>query len=544
MINGNEKGRRKAQVSRRARNLPTSKSFLEKGTDAGPAPPFYKLKLTGAAASFVIATFLAHAIAGRQLSLYLDEGIYLHGAQRILAGQNLYEDWFGFTGPGTDWMFAAIFGLFGNSLFVAHLLLDLEIGSIAAAIYWLMEAGAGWLPLAASSSFVALLTIFPFRLFVNHRWDSLCLTLLSMLLIAKAPKPKHLICSGLLMGCAVIVTPPTAFISLATATYLLVSANRKSTYLFGLGFAAALISAAGFLFAQHSFTPMLQSFQWAAAHYQRANSVPYGFEPEYMSSQSGSSESLSEKLLLAIPSVLPSLALLLFLLSAWRRESVTPQVKWLLAAGIGAALSCYPRWSADQLLFTTPFFLGALFLMGSALLPSQRIRAVALCQLAICSTVIFFTLTARRPTVPVSTQLGEVFCRPQDQRSIEFATAAVQPGESLFVFPYQPIWYSLTGARNPTYYDFLQPGMMTAEDESETLRELEANPPQRVIWHNLPVKAIVAIWPNSNPSTFKFRRIEAFVRTNYRQVQAPDPATRYSIAIFGRVTPTGAAIAP
>ena len=220
MLNGNEKGRQKDQVSRRARNLPTSKSSLEKGTDAGPAPPFDKLTLTGACASFLIATLLAHAIAGPQLNLYLDEGIYLHGAQRILVGQNLYKDWFGFTGPGTDWIFAAIFGLFGNSLFAAHVVLDLEIGSIAAAIYWLVEAGAGWLPaLAAGSSFVALLTVFPFRLFVNHRWDSLCLTLLSIVLAAKAPKPLNLICSGLLMGCAVIVTPPTVFISLATATY-------------------------------------------------------------------------------------------------------------------------------------------------------------------------------------------------------------------------------------------------------------------------------------------------------------------------------------
>ena len=180
--------------------------------------------------------------------------------------------------------------------------------------------------------------------------------------------------------------------------------------------------------------------------------------------------------------------------------------------------------------------------MGSALLPSQRVRAVALCQLAICAAVIFFTVTARRPTVPVSTQLGEVLCRPQDERSVEFATAAVQPGESLFVFPYQPIWYSLTGGRNPTYYDFLQPGMMTAEDESKALRELKANPPQWVIWHNLPVKAILAIWPNSNPGTFKFLRIEEFIRTNYRQVRPPDPTARYSVAVFGRVTPTGAAI--
>ena len=148
---------------------------------------------------------------------------------------------------------------------------------------------------------------------------------------------------------------------------------------------------------------------------------------------------------------------------------------------------------------------------------------------------------ARRSSQP---QLGEVLCRPQDQRSIEFATAAVQPGESLFVFPYQPIWYSLTGGRNPTYYDFLQPGMMTAEDESKTLRELEANSPQWVIWHNLPVKAIFAIWPNSNPSTFKFPRIENFIRTNYRQVRPPDPTARYSVAVFGRVTPTGAALAP
>src|ERR1700739_4225813 len=49
-----------------------------------------------------------------------DEGIILQGAQRILDGQVLYRDFFSFFTPGSYYLFALVFRVFGNSYVVAH----------------------------------------------------------------------------------------------------------------------------------------------------------------------------------------------------------------------------------------------------------------------------------------------------------------------------------------------------------------------------------------------------------------------------------------
>ena len=87
----------------------------------------------------------------------------------------------------------------------------------------------------------------------------------------------------------------------------------------------------------------------------------------------------------------------------------------------------------------------------------------------------------------------------------------------------------------PTRLDFLQPGMMTADDEIERLRELKANPPEWVIWHNLPPRTVLAIWPHSDLANLRFAHIEQFIKSNYSQAQPPDRSVRYGIAVFHRI---------
>src|SRR5215468_4326951 len=52
-----------------------------------------------------------------------DEGIILQGAQRILAGQVLYRDFFSFLTPGSYYWVALFFKLFGSSILVARAVL-------------------------------------------------------------------------------------------------------------------------------------------------------------------------------------------------------------------------------------------------------------------------------------------------------------------------------------------------------------------------------------------------------------------------------------
>src|SRR5258708_35149545 len=56
----------------------------------------------------------------RFMSMEPDEGIVLQGASRILDGQVPYRDFFSFYTPGSLYLVAVLFRVFGNSLAVAR----------------------------------------------------------------------------------------------------------------------------------------------------------------------------------------------------------------------------------------------------------------------------------------------------------------------------------------------------------------------------------------------------------------------------------------
>jgi len=94
----------------------------------------------------------------------------------------------------------------------------------------------------------------------------------------------------------------------------------------------------------------------------------------------------------------------------------------------------------------------------------------------------------------------------------------VRPSDTLFVFPYRPVAYFLTQARNPTRYSFLQPGMFPEGDANQALRELQAEPPHWLIYSDVPDAEILRLWPVSDPARLHMTGIESFIRDRYRKV--------------------------
>jgi hypothetical protein len=99
----------------------------------------------------------------------------------------------------------------------------------------------------------------------------------------------------------------------------------------------------------------------------------------------------------------------------------------------------------------------------------------------------------------------------------------VQPGRSLFVYSYMPVLYSLSGGVNPTPYSFLQPGMMTAEDERTALWYLQTKPPEYVLFSRPPLQDLLRIWPNTDPARVRMPALESWIESNYAPVDARQP---------------------
>ena len=96
---------------------------------------------------------------------------FSQGAQRILRGDVLYRDFFSFYTPGSYYLLALIFKLFGSSIVVARTALALTGGVLSSLIYLLARRVCSR-PISLFAASLATFTSLPFRFLVLHNWDS------------------------------------------------------------------------------------------------------------------------------------------------------------------------------------------------------------------------------------------------------------------------------------------------------------------------------------------------------------------------------------
>jgi hypothetical protein len=140
------------------------------------------------------------------------------------------------------------------------------------------------------------------------------------------------------------------------------------------------------------------------------------------------------------------------------------------------------------------------------------------------SVMCLHSLMGDGTELAVATPIGRIQLSKSEAPAIQLALSHIRPGDSLFVFPYEPFFYFLTGGQNPTRYLWLQPGMMSAEDERTALAELTAKPPEWILYRDLAPADYLRIWPGSDPARLRMSSIEDWLRANYRrEASAPAP---------------------
>ena len=486
--------------------------------------------LLGAAGVFLLAAALLWWLAGQRLVWTSDEGIYLDGARRMLAGQMPYRDFFVLTGPGNFWNIAAFFKLFGVSLASARALLVFDLALIAACMYWLAakfssRALGFWL----AWFFLALLSVDAGDLVVNHRWDSTALsvagvTLLASALCSETARPPRLTyCliggAGATAAYAAWVTPPMLLVlapMLAWAFFV-----RRWTgvvYLAGGAAAVSALAVAALLYTG-SLGPMAHHFAWTASQYSSANRFPYGGiiggYPALFTDAYGLDLGIRAILVffIALPAAVPICALLGF--SVARQLWKTP-LPFILACAIASILSSAPRMDVAHLRYSSPLSYVVAGCALASLLP-RSLRAPSIMALSlIACTFLWNAVILRTQLETTRTRGGVVVGEPKDLALERALESSVQKGESFFVFPYIiPIVYFLTQGANPTRYSFLQPGMMADADEDQALASLKNTPPTKVLYADVPASAYLRIFPSSDPRRLRMHKIERWLRENY-----------------------------
>ena len=472
-----------------------------------------------------MATLLL-AVHGNRVVATNDEGILLDAAQRIAAGQRPYVDFWTYMSPGSYWLQAVVFRLFGISLLAGRLIVIFDFSLQCALVFWLTSRLASRLTaIAVTFAFLGFQIADPAFLSAQHRWDSSTLALAGVAIAVSARSRVAWIASGAVLAAAAWCTPTVGAVLVVVALWLAMERERRQA-LGPLIAGAAIVFAggAGWLAVQGGLVPLIQQMLWLRQNY-LVNAMPYGAiiggYRALFDGLNGGMELVVRSLLVAgvaLPAVLPPLALLGWGLMFWRKTVPVEHraaVALLLGAGGALILALSPRPDVMHLAFVAalPYVLaGAAW---SKLIP-VRVRApLALFSLLMAGTFAWNSFNTRRTTSQLASPVGNLRVDNAQRPAMEKLFTNVRPGESLFVFPYMPMHYFLTQARNPTRFSFLSPGMSTKAESLEALAELQARPPEWVLLMKISREDFLRIVPEGASAEWRYDALEEWIEKNY-----------------------------
>ena len=487
-----------------------------------------------AIAVFLTVFAVVLAFHGNRMVPTNDEGIVLESAQRMAQGARPYVDFFGYMSPGSYWMQSLVFQVFGISLWAGRVIVIADFALQCALLFWLVARLSASRPAAAAVvlTFAGFQIADPSFLTAQHRWDSATLALAGLCLLTANRTALRVCASGILLAAATWCTPSMAVVGGVAVAWLAISKERRADMLPFLGGAAVItVAALGALAATGSLAAFFTQMAWLRQNYSSVNILPYGSViggyRNLLEGTSGVGELVVRMVVVicvALPAILPPLAILLWGFALWRRTAPTEHrgtIQLLLLATIGLVITAFPRADVMHLAFIAalPYALAGAGL--ARLLPARAGVTLAMASLLMAAIFAGNYFRGWQETARVPSPAG-VLRVPLDQvAGMQKLMADVQPGQGLFVYPYMPLHYFLTQTRNPTRFSYLAPGMMTRTEEMETLAELQVRPPEWLLYLQLTPEEFLRVFPNGSNLNWRFDTLEEWLRGHYQPVENP-----------------------
>ncbi len=513
-------------------------------------------RFTIAAAIFVSVAAYLLAVHGQRMLLTNDEGIVLESAQRMAAGERIYVDFFGIVSPGSYWLQALVFKLLGVALWTGRLIVILDFALQCALVYWLAAKLSSWrAATAVTLTFAGFQVADPAFLTSSHRWDSATFAFVGLCLAVSAASDGRRwkwALSGGALAAAAWCTPSVAIVAVVVALWLAVSRERRNHLIPLLGGAAAIgLAGIAALMSTGSLGAFFAQMAWLRQNYSGVNVLPYGSiiggYRALLEGSHGILETMVRLILIAcvaLPAILPPLAILLGGLTLWRSQKKAGEQREILALLLPAvaalAVTAFPRADVMHLAFVAalPYVLVGTAL--ASLLPARPASWLSMVSILLATVFASNYLRGWRESSPVASPAGTLQVARDQAPGVQRLMQEVHPGDSLFVYPYMPVQYFLTQGRNPTRYSYLQPGMMTRAQEAETLAQLQSRPPEWLLYMQLSREELLRVFPNGSDRDWRFPKLESWMQQNYRPVEGP-AITVGGYRLWQRIAPPEAA---
>lgn len=459
-----------------------------------------------------------------------DEGIVLQGAQRIVAGQVPYRDFFSFYTPGSYYAIALVFRVFGSSLAAARTALAFA-GAILSVVTYLLARRVCSRGLALTLGALATFTTLPYRFLVLHNWDSTlwaCLTIYAAVRLLEAPTCRWALASGAFASLTVLSEQSKgAGLCLGLVAGLLAIwfiegrkrlLNRSELFVLAAGFAIPVVITFAYFAAQHATSAMLADWLWPLRHYSAANRVLYGYQnwTDASRHQLFGSGSWALRFIATlvvspcfwIPALPPiAIGLLVYWIVRARDGSLPSATSRyyiiVTCAYLGLALSVViTRADIIHFMYLQPlnclmlaWLLGGVELDGG-MLKAARPASAAYVVIALAAFGLPPLFNATAASDRITTRRGEVSTRTHDD-VIEYVQAKVPEGKTILVYPYLPLYYYLTATQSPGPYDYFQPGMHTPEQSAEIVLELATGRVDEVLFEPNFADKVAHSWPGT-----------------------------------------------
>lgn len=531
----------------------TSQSKLERDSYTCTRE-LWSLKIDRAIAVLIFIGCLAYLWLFRHFSsLEPDEGIVLQGATRILSGQVPYSDFFSFYTPGSYYLLAGLFGLFGNSLMVARSSLAIA-GALCSVITYLLSRRVCSRGMSIFAAILATAVGAAFRFLVLHNCYSTlfaCIAVYSFVRLVENPRFTWGFSTGSFVALTFLFEQSKGgglALGILLGLVLLRSAgfpNKSLLAALGTGVAWPFVLTFVYFGAHHAIGDMVSSWLWPLHHYSGANRVPYGWLNWSDSARNAIFRSgpwfvrvakaiaISPGIVIA---VLPLVAvgLLLDWAIRLRKSENNPVARYYVAvcSALSGLLFSIVIVRADILhfMYLAPLWYVVLaWILGANLQPSSMLRKarplLVLYTAAAFGMLAFAMLLATTGAKSwIQTRRGDIKTREPDN-VIEYVQAHSTAGERLLVYPYLPLYNYLTSTKSPTRFDFFQPGMNTPEQAQEMVKTLIAERTGAVLFESWFAEKFANSWPGTPLAAIANDPVGDYIVHNFRVcrfLESPD----------------------
>ncbi len=479
--------------------------------------------------ALVFLTSLAYLCLFRHFSTRdLDEGIILQAAERVLRGQIPYRDFFIFYTPGSIYIQAALFKVFGDSLAVARTGIAL-VGAACSVVTYCLARRVCSRKISLFAAGMTTMVSVTYRFVVVHNWYSTlftCLAVYAAIRLLESGQKSWAFLTGSLIALTILTeqSKGAALLGGFVLGYvILYCAPRKPAvtlsglWAFGVGLIWPWVPTLLYFASTHGLAVMFRHWFWPLNHYTQANHVFYGHlswpeevrESLYTGPLGGR---IWECLTLSPLVIFPVLPLVgLAWLAVWTKQvwnqkhSSAGSGYYVLLSAICSSLLLsifIVRTDITDFVYLAPLWYVVLAWIMQRRMSSyplwQKLRPFLQAYIYIAFGMLGFALLLIVNGAPIKSQTRRgVLVTSTSETVIQGVQARVPPGDELLVYPYLPLYNYLTATYSPAKLDFFQTGMNTPEQAQSIIDSLQNRKTHWILLDPEFLTRIPYVWPHT-----------------------------------------------